>query len=50
MKDGSIVLMHDNHSYAVKALDEIIKNLKDQGYQFVTVSELLEIENLRQNE
>ena len=50
VKDGSIVLMHDNHSYAVKALDEIIKNLKDQGYQFVTVSELLEIENLRQNE
>ena len=50
VKDGSIVLMHDNHSYAVKALDEIIKSLKDQGYQFVTVSELLEIENLRQNE
>ena len=49
VKDGSIILMHDNHSYATKALADIIKWLKDEGYQFVTVSELLEIQNLRNN-
>ena len=49
IQDGSIILMHDNHSYAVKALDDVIKKLKEEGYQFVTVSELLEIKNLREN-
>ena len=49
VKDGSIILMHDNHSYAAKALDNVIKKLKEEGYQFVTVSELLEIKNLREN-
>ncbi len=49
VQDGSIILMHDNHSYAVKALDDVIKKLKEEGYQFVTVSELLEIKNLREN-
>ena len=49
VKDESIILMHDNHEYSVKALKEIIDNLKNDGYQFVTVSELLEIQNLRNN-
>ena len=49
IQDGSIILMHDNHSYAVKALDDVIKKLKEEGYQFVTVSELLEIKNLRES-
>lgn len=49
VKDKSIVLMHDNHNYATKALEEVILKLKEEGYQFVTVSELLEIENLRNN-
>lgn len=47
VKDGSIILMHDNHSYAVEALDKMINELEDEGYQFVTVSELFEIQNLR---
>ena len=49
VKDESIILMHDNHDYATKALDEVITKLKEEGYQFVTVSELLEIQNLREN-
>ncbi len=49
VQDGSIILMHDNHSYAVKASDDVIKKLKEEGYQFVTVSELLEIKNLRES-
>lgn len=46
-KSGDIVLMHDgggNHSATVRALPEIIDNLKQQGYKFVTVPELLEME------
>ena len=46
VKSGSIVLFHDNHSYALEALDEIILDLKNKGYKFVTVSELLEHKKL----
>lgn len=45
--DGSIVLMHDNHRYAAESLDKVIKKLKEDGYSFVTVSELLEVKKLR---
>jgi polysaccharide deacetylase family sporulation protein PdaB len=40
---GDIILMHasDTCKQTVEALPVIIKNLKDQGYEFVTVSELL---------
>lgn len=48
VKSGSIVLMHDNHEYSLKALEPMIKELKSKGYKFVTVSELLELKNLRQ--
>lgn len=50
VKDGSIILMHDNHEYSVNAIDSVVKALKDKGYKFVTVSELLEIKKLRENE
>lgn len=48
VKSGSIVLMHDNHEYSLKALDTMIKELKADGYKFVTVSELLEFKNLKE--
>ena len=50
VKSGSIILMHDNHRYALDALEDIITNLKSDGYKFVTVSELLELKNLRESE
>jgi peptidoglycan-N-acetylglucosamine deacetylase len=46
-KPGAIVLLHDgggNRSRTVKALPQIIAGLKAKGYQFVTGSELLEIQ------
>jgi peptidoglycan/xylan/chitin deacetylase (PgdA/CDA1 family) len=46
-KPGAIVLMHDgggNRERTVKALPEIITGLKQQGYRFVTLPELLEME------
>lgn len=45
-KSGGIVLMHDgggNRTPTVKALPGIIKELKQQGYEFVTLPELLEM-------
>ncbi len=50
VKSGSIILMHDNHEYSLNALEDLIKELKGQGYKFVTVSELLELKNLRESE
>ncbi|MDZ7958386.1 MAG: polysaccharide deacetylase family protein [Aulosira sp. DedQUE10] len=48
-KPGSIVLMHDgggDRQRTVQALPEIILRLKQQGYRFVTVPELLEMQKL----
>lgn len=50
VKNGSIVLMHDNHEYAVNSLDRVLSQLESDGYEFVTVSELLEIKKFRENE
>lgn len=50
VRSGSIILMHDNHDYSLNALEDVIKDLKKQGYKFVTVSELLELKKLRESE
>ncbi|WP_036831923.1 MULTISPECIES: polysaccharide deacetylase family protein [Planktothrix] len=45
-KSGGIILMHDgggNRSATIKALPIVIKKLKEQGYTFVTVPELLKL-------
>ena len=44
VKDGSIILCHDyigRNGHTAEALDILIPKLKNEGYQFVTVSELL---------
>ncbi|EAF5923950.1 polysaccharide deacetylase family protein [Listeria monocytogenes] len=38
--DGAIVLMHDIHKTTAASLDETLKQLKSQGYEFVTIDEL----------
>ncbi|MEH1938734.1 MAG: polysaccharide deacetylase family protein [Nostoc sp.] len=46
-KPGSIVLMHDgggDRQRTVEALPQIISGLKQQGYRFVTIPELLQME------
>jgi peptidoglycan/xylan/chitin deacetylase (PgdA/CDA1 family) len=46
-KPGAIVLLHDgggNRSKSVKALPEMIAGLKAQGYRFVTIPQLLEMQ------
>ncbi len=40
-QNGSIILCHDRHKPTVDALDQIIPWLLEQGYELVTVTELL---------
>ena len=41
MEDGDIVLMHSLYSSSEKATRRLVPDLIDQGFQLVTVSELL---------
>lgn len=53
VKPGGIVLMHDgggNRSATVKALPQIIAQLKEQGYSFASVPELLEMNDKEHSE
>lgn len=43
--NGSIILMHNGAKYTKDALEEMIIKLKEQGYEFVKVSELIYTEN-----
>ena len=40
--DGVMVLLHDSHQSTADSLDKMIQGLKEKGFTFVTVSELLE--------
>ncbi|WP_183163770.1 polysaccharide deacetylase family protein [Alteribacter keqinensis] len=40
--DGSIILLHDIHERSIKASRIILEELKEEGYEFVTVSELID--------
>jgi peptidoglycan/xylan/chitin deacetylase (PgdA/CDA1 family) len=42
-RPGAIILMHDIHPTTIDAVPEILDTLIDQGYMFVTVSQLLGI-------
>ena len=44
-KDGSIILCHDLHKSTVDAMESVIPKLIADGYQLVTVSELLSYSN-----
>ncbi len=45
--NGSIILMHNGAKYTKDALEQMIIELKNQGYEFVKVSELIYKENYR---
>jgi peptidoglycan/xylan/chitin deacetylase (PgdA/CDA1 family) len=50
VRSGGIVLMHDgggDRTATIQALPQIIDTLKRQGYRFVTVPELLELQSRR---
>ncbi|MFE9243658.1 polysaccharide deacetylase family protein [Nocardiopsis sp. NPDC006938] len=39
-KQGSVVLFHDIHQSSVDAIPDVLEGLHDQGFHFVTVSEI----------
>ncbi len=39
--NGSIILLHNDTKYTVSALPSLIENLRNKGYKFVTVSDLI---------
>jgi peptidoglycan-N-acetylglucosamine deacetylase len=41
IQGGAIILMHNGNETAMKALPDIVSDLKGRGYRFVTVSELV---------
>ena len=45
IKEGSIVLFHNNAKYTPQNLKKIITKLTEEGYEFVTVSELIYDDN-----
>lgn len=45
VKNGSIVLFHNQGLHTLEALPHIIKALKQKGYQFVTIGELIYRDN-----
>ena len=38
---GQVILLHDIHKDTVKGVISVLKELHDQGYQFVSVSTLM---------
>lgn len=47
LQPGSIILFHDgggDRSHTVAATDDLIQKLKAEGYQFLTISEMLKLE------
>ena len=38
---GSIILCHNGAKYTADALDELLTNLEEQGYEFVKISDLI---------
>lgn len=43
--NGSIILCHNGGKYTADALQELIRNLKASGYEFVRISELVDVNN-----
>ena len=42
---GSIILCHNGAKHTAEALDELLTNLKNQGYEIVPISQLILREN-----
>ncbi|MBO5725851.1 MAG: polysaccharide deacetylase family protein, partial [Clostridia bacterium] len=45
VKNGSIVLFHNDAEHTPEALPTILKTLKEQGYEFVFISDLIYKDN-----
>lgn len=48
MHNNAIILMHDIHQSTADGLESVLAYLQQQGYQFVTVSEILAVEQFNE--
>ncbi len=46
--DGDILVFHDNNPNLLKALERILPELQEQGFQFVTIRQLAEYRTIEQ--
>lgn len=44
--DGAIILMHDIYPASVDAVPNLVDTLRNNGYEFVTISELVKLRNI----
>lgn len=44
--DRAVILMHDIHQPTADGLDAVMKYLQDEGYEFITVTQMLELKEL----
>jgi len=42
LSNGDIILLHEVYSHTVKALPSLIKKIKEAGFSFVTITEMIE--------
>ena len=47
VQDGSVILSHEIYQSTVDAYARIIPALKEQGYKFVTVTQMMQIAEIR---
>ncbi len=45
LKNGAIILCHNGAQYTADALDSVLKQIKEKGYEFVPISELIYKDN-----
>ena len=43
LRDGGVILMHDIHETTVDAVPELVDLLREDGFEFVTIAELIDI-------
>ena len=49
IRNGSIILMHNDTKHTAEGLDQIINTIKDLGYEIMPVSEMIYYENYEIN-
>ena len=47
MSNGSIILFHNDTLYTSEVLSSILENLKNEGYEFLKISDLIIKDNYR---
>ena len=49
LREGSIILMHNDTKYTATSLNQIIKTIREEGYEIVPLDELIYFDNYEMN-